>query len=291
MRGRDRIQYKTLDQVHLMRGAGLVVADALDAVRAALIPGVTTADLDRIANRLIVGRGATPSFLGYGHPPYPATLCVSVNDEVVHGIPGPRVLQAGDVVSVDCGAILQGWHGDAAFTAVVMPTPGAEDPRHPETVAKDAALVDDTQEALWRGIAAIAAGERLNQIGAAVEDYVGERYGLVEEYGGHGIGTEMHQEPHVLNYRTRDRGPRLRPGICLAVEPMLTLGDPATKLLADDWTVATADGRRAAHWEHSVALLDDGLWVLTAPDGGREALERLGVAVSALAVWGSAPAR
>jgi methionyl aminopeptidase len=203
-----------------------------------------------------------------------------VNDEVVHGIPGDRVLSAGDVVSVDCGAILKGWHGDSAFTAVV---PGADDPRTAEQVAEDADLIDVTEQALWHGIAAIVAGDKLNAVGAAVEDLVGERYGLVEEYGGHGIGTEMHQEPHVLNYRTRDRGPRLKPGICLAVEPMLTLGDPATRTLADDWTVATVDGRRAAHWEHSVALLDDGLWVLTARDGGVAALNAIGAKVSALA--------
>ena len=283
MRGRERIQYKTLDQVRLMRAAGLIVADALDAVRAALAPGLTTADLDTIANQLIVGRGATPSFLNYGHPPYPATLCVSVNDEVVHGIPGSRVLRAGDVVSVDCGAILQGWHGDSAFTAVVPAGSGQADPRTEQQVTEDSSLIAATEQALWQGIAAIVAGEKLNVVGAAVEDFVADRFGLVEEYGGHGIGTEMHQEPHVLNYRTRDRGPRLRPGICLAVEPMLTLGDPATKLLPDDWTVSTVDGRRAAHWEHSVALLDDGLWVLTAQDGGVGALTALGAKVSALA--------
>jgi methionyl aminopeptidase len=283
MRGRDRIQYKTPGQVRLMRAAGLVVADALDACRTALAPGLTTGDLDRVANEVILGAGAVPSFLNYGHPPYPATLCVSVNDEVVHGIPGGRVLAAGDVVSVDCGAILQGWHGDSAFTAVVPATSGHPDERDDAQVALDAGLVQVTEDALWHGIAAIAVGERLNAVGAAVEDLVGDRYGLVEEYGGHGIGTEMHQEPHVLNYRTRDRGPRLRAGICLAVEPMLTLGDPATKTLADDWTVATTDGRRAAHWEHSVALLDDGLWVLTARDGGRERLRELGAKVSALA--------
>ena len=284
MRGRDRIQYKTLDQVRLMRAAGLIVADALDAVRAALAPGLTTADLDRIAKELIVGRGAVPSFLNYGHPPYPATLCVSVNDEVVHGIPGPRVLRAGDVISVDCGAILKGWHGDSAFTAVVPADSSESDPRTPAQIAEDDDLIGVTEQSLWRGIAAIVAGDRLNAVGVAVEDFVNERYGLVEEYGGHGIGTEMHQEPHVLNYRTRDRGPRLNAGICLAVEPMLTLGDPATKTLADDWTVATVDGRRAAHWEHSVALLDDGLWVLTAQDGGVEQLTALGAKVSALAL-------
>jgi methionyl aminopeptidase len=283
MRGRDRIQYKTPDQVLLMRTAGLVVADALDAVRAALAPGLTTAELDKIANELIVGRGATPSFLNYGYPPYPATLCISVNDEVVHGIPGGRELAAGDVVSIDCGAIVKGWHGDAAFTATVPGSAQRPDQRSAEQVAEDQALIDVTEQSLWRGIAAIEVGERLNAVGAAVEDFVGDRFGLVEEYGGHGIGTEMHQEPHVLNYRTRDRGPRLRSGICLAVEPMLTLGDPATKTLADDWTVATVDGRRSAHWEHSVALLDDGLWVLTAQDGGVAQLGALGAKVSALA--------
>jgi methionyl aminopeptidase len=283
MRGRDRIQYKTPGQVQLMRRAGLVVADALDACRAALAPGLTTGDLDRIASDVILGAGAIPSFLNYGHPPYPATLCVSVNDEVVHGIPGERGLAAGDVVSVDCGAIVQGWHGDSAFTAVVPGSEAHPDERDAEQVERDADLVAVTEDALWHGIAAIVAGDRLNAVGAAVEDLVGDRFGLVEEYGGHGIGTEMHQEPHVLNYRTRDRGPRLRPGICLAVEPMLTLGDPATRTLADDWTVATVDGRRAAHWEHSVALLDDGLWVLTAQDGGVEKLTALGAKVSALA--------
>ena len=286
MRGKERIQYKTPDQVRLMRGAGLIVADALAAVRAALAPGLTTADLDRIANQVIVGAGAVPSFLNYGHPPYPATLCVSVNDEVVHGIPGARVLAAGDLVSVDCGAVLKGWHGDSAFTAVVPGTDEQPDLRTPAQVAEDAALIDVTERSLWHGIAAIVAGDKLNAIGAAVEDVVGDGYGLVEEYGGHGIGTEMHQEPHVLNYRTRDRGPRLKPGICLAVEPMVTLGDPATRTLADDWTVATVDGKRAAHWEHSVALLEDGLWVLTARDGGVAELTALGAKVSASALAG-----
>ena len=256
MRGRDRIQYKTPEQVRLMRGAGLVVASALAAVRSALRPGVTTLELDAVAEDVIRSAGAVPSFLGYGQPPYPATLCTSVNEVVVHGIPGSRVVQAGDVVSVDCGAILQGWHGDSAFTAIVPGGPPSAD---------DEGLVRVTEEAMWRGIAAIREGERLNAVGAAVEDHVGDRYGLVEDYGGHGIGTEMHQDPHVLNYRTRDRGPKMRPGLCLAIEPMLTLGDPATTVLDDDWTVVTATGARAAHWEHSVALVDGGVWVLTAP--------------------------
>ena len=281
MRVRERIQYKSREQVRLMRAAGLVVADALDAVRVALRPGVSTGELDAIAEDVIRSAGATPSFLNYGHPPYPATLCISVNDEVVHGIPGSRVLCPGDVVSVDGGAILGGWHGDSAFTAILE---GDGDPRTDAARQQDAELVEVTRQALWHGIAAIRAGERLNAVGSCVEDFVDERFGLVEGYGGHGIGTEMHQDPHVLNYRTRDRGPKLRPGICLAVEPMLTAGDPATKILPDEWTVATVDGSRAAHWEHTAALLEDGLLVTTARDGGRAELEVLGVAVSAEAV-------
>jgi methionyl aminopeptidase len=273
MLGRDRIQYKTREQVLLMRRAGLLVADALDAVRAALRPGVTTGELDAIAEDVIRSAGGTPSFLGYGNPPYPATLCISVNEEVVHGIPGPRAIAAGDVVSVDGGAVLDGWHGDSAFTTIVG-----------EPVAEaDRSLVDVTEQALWHGIGAMVAGDRLNSVGAAVEDFVADRYGLVEDYGGHGIGTEMHQDPHVLNYRTRDHGPKMRAGLCLAIEPMLTLGDPATRVLADDWTVVTSDGSRAAHWEHSVALLDGGVWVLTARDGGEAALGAIGVKVTPLA--------
>ena len=276
MLGRDRIEYKTPDQVRQMRRAGLVVADALDAVRAALRPGVTTKELDAIAEDTIRSAGATPSFLGYAQPPYPASTCISVNDEVVHGIPGSRALAAGDVVSVDCGAIVAGWHGDAAFTEVLPGADGSYD-------EADVALSRVTQESLWRGIAAFATGERLVEIGTAVEKHNADRYGLVEDYGGHGIGTAMHQDPHVLNYRTRDKGPKLRPGMCLAIEPMLTAGDAATRVASDHWTVVTVDGRRAAHWEHSTARLDKGVWVLTAHDGGEAALGALGIPVTPLA--------
>ncbi|NLT52994.1 MAG: type I methionyl aminopeptidase [Actinomycetales bacterium] len=279
MLGRDRIQYKTPDQVRLMRRAGVVVADALAAVRTELREGVTTKELDAVAEDVIRSAGAIPSFIGVGDPPYPATLCVSVNDEVVHGIPGSKVLRAGDVVSVDCGAILGGWHGDAAFTAVLPGPDGGLD-------EADLALARVTEEALWRGVAAAASGAtggRLNAIGIAVEDHVAGRYGLVEDYGGHGIGTEMHQDPQILNYRTRDRGPRLRPGMCLAIEPMLTAGEPHVHTRADHWTVATDDGSHAAHVEHSIAVLEGGLWVLTAHDGGVEALGALGVPVTPLA--------
>ena len=276
MFGRERIEYKTPEQVRVMRQAGLVVARALATVRASVRPGMTTGDLDELAAAVIADAGATPSFLGYEG--YPASLCVSVNDEVVHGIPGRRELRAGDVVSVDCGAIVDGWHGDSAMSLVL----GDADPA-------DAALVEATRRAMWDGIAALATGERLGDVGVAIEDSVrasGERdgvaYGIVEEYVGHGIGSAMHQPPDVLNYRARERGPRLRPGMCLAIEPMVTRGERFTQVCEDDWTVVTDDGSRAAHWEHSVAVLEEGIWVLTAEDGGAEELAARGVRVAPL---------
>ncbi len=238
---------------------------------------MTTADLDALAAAVIADAGATPSFLGYEG--YPASLCVSVNDEVVHGIPGPRELRPGDVVSVDCGAVVDGWHGDSAVSFVL----GEGDPH-------DEALVEATRRAMWAGIAALATSERLCDVGAAIEDSVrvsgesdGVTYGIVEDYVGHGIGSAMHQPPDVPNYRTREKGPRLRPGMCLAIEPMLTRGERFTEVCEDDWTVVTDDGTRAAHWEHSVAILDEGIWVLTAPDGGAAELAELGVRVAPLA--------
>ncbi|WP_336721726.1 type I methionyl aminopeptidase [Cellulosimicrobium cellulans] len=277
MFGRERIEYKTHDQVRSMRSAGLVVARALETVRETVRPGMTTSDLDALAAAVIADAGARPSFLGYEG--YPASLCVSVNDEVVHGIPGPRELRPGDIVSVDCGAIVDGWHGDSAVSFVL----GEGEPR-------DEALVEATRRAMWAGIAALATSERLGDVGAAIEDSVrvsgeadGVSYGIVEEYVGHGIGSAMHQPPDVPNYRTREKGPRLRPGMCLAIEPMLTLGDRFTEVCEDDWTVVTDDGARAAHWEHSVAILDEGIWVLTAPDGGAAELAELGVRVAPLA--------
>ena len=270
MFGRDRIEYKSADQVLLMRRAGLVVARALAAVREQTRPGVTTAELDAVAEDVIRSAGAAPSFKGYHG--FPASICLSVNEEVVHGIPGSRVVERGDVVSVDCGAIVEGWHGDAALSVVVEPA-GAE----------DLGLVAATERAMWAGISALAPGGRLGDVGAAVEDSVDGRFGIVEGYVGHGIGTAMHQPPDVLNYRTRERGPRLRAGLCVAVEPMLVRGDPETVVLSDDWTVVTVDGSRAAHWEHTVAVGPDGPWVLTAPDGGVEQLEAVGVRAAPLA--------
>ena len=275
MFGLDRIEIKSIDEILRMREAGLVVADALAAVQEAVAIGVTTAELDAVAAEVIAARGARSSFLGYQG--YPATTCISVNDEVVHGIPGDRVIQDGDVVSVDCGAIVDGWHGDSAVTVLA----GDVDPA-------DARLSAVTEEAMWAGIAALARAERLHEVGAAVEDSVVAAsdplapYGIVQEYVGHGIGSAMHQSPDVPNFRVRDRGPRVRPGMCIAIEPMVTRGERFTQVCEDDWTVVTDDGARAAHWEHTVAVLEDGIWVLTATDGGRAKLEDRGIKITSL---------
>jgi methionyl aminopeptidase len=258
------IQLKTAEQIEKMRGAGLVVAAALARMRDAVAPGVSTADLDAIAESVIRDAGAVPSFKGYHG--FPASICSSVNEQVVHAIPSPNaVLSEGDLVSLDCGAILDGWHGDAAITVGV----GETDP----ALLKMAAVAED---AMWAGIAAAARGAasgrgRLTDISYAVEQAVrkGGRYGIVDGYGGHGIGTEMHQDPHVLNHGRPGKGIRLVTGLALAIEPMITMGSPRTAELDDGWTVITRDRSMAAHVEHSMALLDDGVWVLTAPDGGR----------------------
>jgi methionyl aminopeptidase len=276
-RREPRVQLKTPEQILKMRAAGLVVADALAAVRAAVAPGVTTRELDAIAESTIRGAGAIPSFIGvpsYTGPDFPASICASVNDEVVHGIPGDRVLREGDVISIDCGAILDGWHGDAAVTVPV----GAVDP-------EVATLLEVCDEALWRGFAAARVGGRLGDISHAIESSVRGRgaYGIVEEYTGHGIGTEMHQPPHVPNFGRAGSGERLREGLVLAVEPMVTLGTRHVHELDDGWTVVTDDGRPAAHFEHTFTVTPDGPWVLTAHDGGRERLAALGVAVPARA--------
>ena len=271
------IQLKSEAEIAKMRRAGLVVAAALDAMRDAIAPGVTTGELDEIAADTIRSAGATSNFKGYGpggQPPYPATICASINDEVVHGIPNrKRVLHEGDIVSIDCGAVLDGWHGDAAFTAGV----GEIDPQ----VAK---LLEVCETSLWHGIAAGTAGATLGDIGFAIEGYVRSqgKYGMVEEYGGHGIGTEMHMEPHVPNKGKRGRGLRLQPGMVLAIEPMIMLGQRHVVTLEDRWTVATVDGSRAAHFEHTFAVAPAGPMVLTAPDLGASRLGELGVAVPAV---------
>jgi methionyl aminopeptidase len=252
------IQIKTPEQLAIMREAGLVVARTLQVVATAVRPGVSTAELDALAEREIRAAGATPSFLGYHG--YPATICTSVNDEIVHGIPSPaRRLHEGDIISIDCGAIVAGWHGDAAVTVGV----GA-------LAAEHAALLSVCEAALWQGLAHAQAGGRLGDISHAVETSIVQAgpYGLVEEYTGHGIGTAMHMDPPVPNYGRAGRGPRLRAGLALAIEPMVMLGRPETVLLEDGWTVTTADGSWAAHFEHTVAITADGPWVLTAEDGG-----------------------
>jgi methionyl aminopeptidase len=261
------IQYKTPEQIEKMRAAGLVVAEALAAMRDAVGPGVSTAKLDQIADEVIRAAGAVPSFKGYQG--YPATICASVNSQVVHAIPSSgQVLQDGDLISIDCGAVLDGWHGDAAITVGVG-----------EVTPELTRLAAAAEESLWAGLAAAARGSlsgrgRLTDISRAVEVAVRKagRFGIVDGYGGHGIGTEMHQDPHVLNHGRPGKGPRLVPGLVLAIEPMITLGSPRTVELSDGWTVVTQDGSIAAHVEHTVALLDDGAWVLTATDGGRSRL-------------------
>ena len=254
------IEIKTPEQVTMMREAGLVVARTLRTLAAAVRPGVTTAELDALAEREIRAAGATPSFKGYHG--YPATICTSVNDEIVHGIPSPaRRLRDGDIISIDCGAIVRGWHGDAAVTVGVG-----------SISAEQAGLLKACEAALWRGLAQARAGGRLGDISHAVETSIRQagRYGVVEEYTGHGIGTAMHMDPPVPNYGRAGRGPRLRTGMALAIEPMVMLGGPETVLLEDGWTVVTADGSWAAHFEHTVAITADGPWVLTqpAPAGG-----------------------
>jgi len=264
---RDRgVEIKTPEQVSSMRRAGLVVGRTLELLRDAVRPGVTTGDLDRIAEDAIRTAGATPSFLGYQG--FPASICTSVNDEVVHGIPGDRELREGDLVSLDCGAIVDGWHGDAAISVPVGEV-------RPELTA----LVSDTEAALWAGIAAARLGGRVGDISQAVESSLraSGAYGILEDYTGHGIGSAMHQPPDVPNVGRAGRGVRLVEGMALAVEPMVTLGTHETDLLDDDWTVVTADGSWSAHAEHTFVLTDRGLWVLTALDGGEEALRALGV--------------
>ena len=269
----ERIELKTTDQIAMMREAGLVVARALEAMRTAVAPGVSTADLDAIGRDVLAAAGASSSFLGYHG--YPAVICASVNDRVVHGIPSAgEKLAEGDLISIDFGAIVEGWHGDSAISVAVGSV-------RPEVAALSAAC----EGAMWDGLAATRAGARLGDVSHSIEAAIRRagRYGIVAGYGGHGIGSEMHMAPHILNYGRAGKGPRLVPGMALAIEPMVTLGSRDTEELDDGWTVVTADGSWAAHWEHTVAILEDGPWVLTAPDGGRAELARRGVQLSAQA--------
>jgi methionyl aminopeptidase len=271
---RDRgIELKTPDQIEKMRVAGLLVGETLELLRRSVRAGVSTGELDAIAEDNIRSHGGVPSFQGYGHPPFPGSICASVNDEVVHGIPGPRVLADGDLISIDCGAIVDGWHGDAAITVAVG-----------EVNADLQRLMDVTERAMWAGFAAARLGGRVTDISHAIEAHVraesrasGREYGILEDYTGHGIGTAMHQPPNVPNYGRPGRGARLERGLVLAVEPMVTLGSKHTVIAEDDWTILSADGSWAAHFEHTFTLMPDGPWILTAVDGGAAKLAELGL--------------
>jgi len=269
---RQEYTLKTNDQIIRMCEAGLITASALKAIRENIKVGMTSLDIDEIAEAEIIRLGGHSNFKlvpGYSH-----TICVSVNDEVVHGIPSKnRVFQPGDIISIDCGAeTADGWNGDSAMTIVL---PGG-DPKLAEVRNKLSAV---TEGSLWAGIAALAKAKHLNEVGAAVQKYIlsNGNYGILEDYVGHGIGRSMHEDPPVYNFAVRNSGPKVVPGLCVAIEPMVTAGSKATKVLGDGWTVSTKDGKDASHWEHSVAVHEKGIWVLTAFDGGESELAAFGV--------------
>jgi methionyl aminopeptidase len=254
------ITLKTPQETAKMREAGRIVAEMLAACRAAVRPGVTTGELDRIAADILKRRGASSNFKGYGVPvlpPFPGVICTSVNEQVVHGIPGRRRLKEGEILSIDAGAIVEGWHADAAVTVPVG-----------EVSPKAAQLMAVTEEALRRAIAAAVVGKRLGDIGAAVQRFVeGQGFSIVRNYVGHGIGRAMHEEPQVPNYGAPERGLQIKEGLCIAIEPMVNVGRPETRTLADQWTVVTADGSLSAHFEHTLWCTAAGPVVLTAPEG------------------------
>jgi len=246
---------KSDDEIAIMREAGRIVAGTMQRLVDELRPGLVVRELDKLVRKEFDRQGVIPTFLGYAHPPYPATLCVSVNEEIVHGIPGKRVIKDGDVVSLDLGCTYRGFVADHAVTVVV----GAG-------TAETRKLVDVTKQALCIGIQNLRPGNRLGQVGQAIQDYVeGQGYGVVREYCGHGVGRAMHEEPQVPNYGPADKGPVLRKGMVIAIEPMVTAGDWHTKQLDDKWTVVTADGSLAAHFEHTIAVTDGEPMVLTVP--------------------------
>jgi methionyl aminopeptidase len=258
LRSRRVVPQRSPGELDAMGAAGAVVGAALQAVHAAAVSGVSTLSLDQVAESVIRDAGATPSFLGYHG--YPASICSSINARVVHGIPSAgEILAPGDLVSIDCGAVLDGWHGDAAITFGI----GALDPA-------DEALSAATRESLEAGIAAMISGNRLTDVSHAIEQGTraaqaryGLAFGIVDGYGGHGIGRQMHMDPFLPNEGAPGRGPVLAPGSVLAIEPMLTLGTGKTRVLDDEWTVTTTDGSRAAHWEHTVAVTESGPRILT----------------------------
>ncbi len=250
-----RVIIKSAAQIERMAVAGRLVGEVLDRMTTEIRAGVSTAQLDAIAEEMIRGAGAVPSFVGVPGRlgPFRHTLCVSIDDEVVHGIPGPRRIRDGQIVSIDAGAIVDGWHGDSARTFIVGSVPEAT-----------LRLVETTRRAMYAGIAAARPGNHLSDISAAIEDIaLAAGYGIVRSFVGHGIGTEMHEEPQVTNYRSGARGRRLEAGLCLAIEPMFTLGSHEVRVKDDGWTVVTADGALAAHWEHTIAITADGPRILT----------------------------
>lgn len=263
-----RVTLKSRTQVEKMAVAGQLVATVLDRMATEVRAGVPTIELDRIAEQMIRGAGGIPSFIGVPGriAPFRHSLCISINDEVVHGIPGPRRIRDGDLVSIDAGAIVDGWHGDAARSFIVGDAP-----------ERTRELVEATRQAMFAGIAAARPGSYLSDISGAIEDVArAHGYGIVRTFVGHGIGTEMHEEPQVTNYRSGGRGRRLEPGLCLAIEPMFTLGTYDVRVKDDGWTVVTADGSLAAHWENTIALTADGPRILTEPTADLAILARSG---------------
>jgi methionyl aminopeptidase len=250
------IIYKSPAEIDRMRTSGKILAATIERVLAKVRVGVTTAELDEIADTSIRSQGATPSFLGYGHPPFPASICASINEEIVHGIPSPdRSVKDGDLLKLDFGAIWEGFHSDSAVTVIVGDARSADAEK----------LVRVTEDALEAGISQVKAGGRLSDIGAAVQQVAeGAGFSVVREYVGHGIGRSMHEDPQIPNYGEPGRGPQLKPGLVVAVEPMVNVGGWETRVLADDWTVVTADGALSAHFEHTIAVTEDGSEVLTA---------------------------
>jgi len=272
-----RVTLKSRAQIDKMAVAGALVARVLDRMASEIRPGITTLQLDAIAEEMIRAEGAIPSFIGVPGrlAPFRHTLCVSVDDEIVHGVPGQRRIREGQIVSIDAGAIVDGWHGDAARTFIVGEVPG--------NVRR---LVETTEKAMYAGIAAAQPGAYLSDISGAIEDIArAQGFGIIRAFVGHGIGTEMHEEPQVTNYRTGAKGRRIEPGLCLAIEPMFTLGSHEVGIRDDGWTIITADGSLAAHWEHTIAVTADGPRILTAlPEGVLTAAAAISSTVPALPV-------
>lgn len=268
---RPKIEIKTPQQQAVMAEAGLILVDALDQTVAAVEDGISTAELDAIFESIITKAGCTSNFKGYHG--FPATICTSINEEAVHGIPSKDIIvRDGDVLKIDGGCILNGWHADSARTVIVGDNPDPADVR----------LSDVTKKAMWAGIAALAKANHIGEIGIAIEEAIvnepGEPIGILRDYAGHGIGSEMHMEPDVLNYGARYPRPiKIKPGMCFCIEPITSRGSEETIVLDDEWTVVTADNSNTCQWEHMVAVHENGIWVMTAPDGGEEGLAPFGI--------------